>query len=110
MTTVLFRHGRKWCKPAPADSARLFSSITGSEIRVLESLHLGLDNQGISNRLGIAIATVKSQVNRMALKAGVKGPGARIRLAVAWAEYSSQYRNCELFGIGKDALSIQGTM
>ena len=86
----------------------LFQLVTGAEIEVLTGLSRGMSNKEIAESIGVGIRTVKAHINRMALKGAIVGNYAvRIRLAKAWAEYSRQYQNCEIFALGIEVLRSQ---
>ena len=53
-------------------AAREVAALTPRELEVLRLIARGLDNRGIADQLVLSTATVKSHVNRVFLKLGVR--------------------------------------
>lgn len=56
----------------PARSTPELDSLTGSQLRVLTLVSAGLTNAEIADQLGIAVGTVKSHVNALLRKLGLR--------------------------------------
>ena len=56
----------------PAESAPELDSLTGSQRNVLTLVAAGLNNSEIAEQLGITVGTVKSHVNALLRKLGLR--------------------------------------
>ncbi|GHF74290.1 response regulator transcription factor [Streptomyces thermodiastaticus] len=69
--------------PRPAPAARTPDGLTTRECEVLALIAEGLSNQEIARRLHISTATVKTHINNLFAKAGVKDRAQAVRYAYA---------------------------
>jgi LuxR family maltose regulon positive regulatory protein len=58
--------------PPPDDAAAVVEPLTGSQLRILKLLDLGLSNQEIADRLGITVGTTKWHLHQLYEKLRVK--------------------------------------
>jgi len=69
--------------PARPDAGQLTSDLTPREREVLTLIGQGLPNRGIAERLFISEATVKTHINNLFAKAGIRDRADAVRRAIA---------------------------
>ncbi|WP_328751041.1 response regulator transcription factor [Streptomyces sp. NBC_00285] len=69
--------------PQPAVSAEAPDGLTTREVEVLEQIAEGLSNQEIARRLHVSPATVKTHINNLFAKTGLKDRAQAVRYAYA---------------------------
>ncbi|MER5444955.1 response regulator transcription factor [Streptomyces sp. NPDC002766] len=70
-------------EPAPAAPAEPPDGLTAREIEVLVLISEGLNNTQIGRRLHVSTATVKTHINNIFTKTGLKGRAQAVRYAYA---------------------------
>ncbi|SER97523.1 two component transcriptional regulator, LuxR family [Streptomyces sp. yr375] len=68
-------------EPAPAEPAAAPDGLTTREAEVLVLIAEGFSNQEIAHRLSVSTATVKTHINNMFTKTGLKGRAQAVRYA-----------------------------
>ncbi|MDX3243250.1 MULTISPECIES: response regulator transcription factor [Streptomyces] len=68
-------------EPEPAEPAAVPDGLTTREAEVLVLIAEGLSNQEIARRLSVSTATVKTHINNMFTKTGIKGRAQAVRYA-----------------------------
>ncbi|MFG2621208.1 response regulator [Streptomyces sp. NPDC048507] len=69
--------------PAPASAQPLPEDLTPREREVLALIGEGLPNRGIAQRLFVSEATVKTHINNLFAKAGIRDRAEAVRRAIA---------------------------
>jgi LuxR family maltose regulon positive regulatory protein len=67
--------------PRPDEPAAVVERLTGSQLRILKLLELGLSNREISDRLGITVGTTKWHVHQLFEKLQVTSRAKAVALA-----------------------------
>jgi DNA-binding NarL/FixJ family response regulator len=70
-------------EPQPAEPAEAPDGLTGREAEVLVLIADGLSNQEIARRLHVSTATVKTHINNLFAKTGLKDRAQAVRYAYA---------------------------
>ncbi|WP_367320384.1 response regulator [Streptomyces sp. HUAS ZL42] len=70
-------------EPRPAEPAEAPDGLTARETEVLVLIAEGLSNQQIARKLHVSTATVKTHINNMFAKTGLKGRAQAVRYAYA---------------------------
>ena len=64
---------RRYPGPPEVAASAAVEPLTAREMAVLRLLAAGMDNRGIAEKMGVAIATVKAHLNHVYMKLGVTG-------------------------------------
>ena len=67
--------------PAAAPEVQALEKLTGTELRILKLLDLGLSNQEIAERLGITVGTTKWHIHHLFEKLEVPSRAKAVALA-----------------------------
>jgi len=70
--------------PVEPPAAGLLNQLTPRELEVLDLIASGLTNQEIAGRLTLAPSTVKTHINNLYGKLGVRSRARAVRCARAW--------------------------
>jgi LuxR family maltose regulon positive regulatory protein len=64
---------RRYPGPPEVAASAAVEPLTAREMAVLRLLAAGMDNRGIAEKMGVAVATVKAHLNHVYAKLGVTG-------------------------------------